>query len=322
MDRSALLRWSFVATLLLSTGACGFTEQGLALPSDQEHRPTAGGGAHDGAAPSRAGGLAAAGRENVPTSLGDAAAPAPDVLGATDPDGDGGGTIVSPQADAAPVVVTPPPSPDAAPEPPASDTCPVGDGTLLLCLRFEDTVVDESEPRAEVTASGLAYEPGITRQAGHFRPPADVQVAAAAGLGNGPFTIEAWVHPRHIPAPGQRAGIVDRDLHFGLFLHPGGDLVCSHGVRRAVAPGAIPAGQWSAVACTASADAVVLYVGGVARATATAGPGLGLLIGRPVLAIGRNSPVGDAFQGLIDNVRLWSVARTPAQICASTLGCD
>ena len=35
------------------------------------------------------------------------------------------------------------------------------------------------------------------------------------------------------------------------------------------------------------------------------------------LAIGQNSPDGDPFDGALDDVRIWSRARSAAQICAA-----
>jgi len=39
------------------------------------------------------------------------------------------------------------------------------------------------------------------------------------------------------------------------------------------------------------------------------------------MAIGGNSPSGDSFDGLIDEVRIWRLARTPTEICMTAGTC-
>jgi hypothetical protein len=329
--------WLFVATVCLAVGACDFSKEGLGGVTDTE-RAGAGGSAGGGRGGTGRGGTGAtAGRAGTGATGGSGMASTPGSGGsaapATDASNGGFGVTGSPvTSDAAAAADAPPPPSDvaladaaAAPVDAAVATgkgdCPRGEGTLALCLRFENGVLDESEPRTMVNASGLDYEAGLTGQAGRFGAGTAVRVGPA-GLTAGSFTVEAWVRPQALPGAGQRAGIVDRELHFGLFVQPGGDLVCFTGAGTATVPAALRPGQWSAVACTGGAGGVVLYVDGVRRASAGAGAGVVAPPGQPEIAVGSNSPAGDNFHGLIDNVRLWTGARTQPQICQAAHGCE
>lgn len=312
--------WLGVSTSLLLLTACSVGEQGLGLATAGNPEGGAGGGA---ATPSKVELRDAGGGRGTSVMEPTAADAGGNASSALDAAPVSGGSLPT---DAATIDLAPadggssvPPA-EVAPEL-GKAVCPANEKALVLCLRFEDALFDESAPPAQVTERGLVYAPGLTGSAGRFDMDTDVDVAAAAGLGTGAFTIEAWLRPQRLPASGQRAGIVDRERHFGMFMLPGGDVECSVGASKAVASGALEVGQWSAVACTFDGSTVVAYSGGMSRSTA-GGASLEMIVGQPDMAIGRNSPTGDHFSGLIDNVRLWNVSRTQAQICASALGCN
>jgi hypothetical protein len=213
--------------------------------------------------------------------------------------------------------------PDRGPdmlEPPGSMPCPADDPSLMLCLRFENNLVDDSAPAATVTASGVSYEPGPTDQA--VRLTDSSLVRADPGWGGNldlEFTLEAWIRPERLPLDVQRFGIFDEETHFALFLLPDGGIRCSSSGAAVVAPNAVTAGLWAAVSCTASNNALVLWVDGVKQGEAQMdGNANGSTF---VLGIGGNLPSGDAFEGLIDNVRVWARARTPEEVCAFVPGC-
>jgi hypothetical protein len=44
--------------------------------------------------------------------------------------------------------------------------------------------------------------------------------------------------------------------------------------------------------------------------------------GQGPVAVGSNSPSGDNFVGLIDNVRFWARVRNQTEICQTALGCQ
>ncbi len=204
-------------------------------------------------------------------------------------------------------------APDRAPDTGPVATCP-GDSSLLLCLRFEGALVDESAPAATVTGSNLGYQSGTDSQA--IRLASSSLLRAAAGWGSfaSAFTLEVWIRPDRLPSSGDRMGLFDAEGRFGLFLLPGGGVSCSSPGGEAIAAGVVSAGRWSAVACTASGSTLTLWIDGQAEDQAYFD---GLSSGSPAaLAIGGNLPSGDPFEGMIDNVRVWSVARNAQQIAA------
>ena len=85
------------------------------------------------------------------------------------------------------------------------------------------------------------------------------------------------------------------------------------------AANALPTSSWTHVACSFDGTVLRIYVNG-AVAAFESGSGSVTTAGTNGLAIGSNSPSGDNFAGLIDDLRIWRIARTAAQICAAS-GC-
>jgi hypothetical protein len=188
----------------------------------------------------------------------------------------------------------------------------------VLCLRFESFVVDDSPLRHAVSGSGVRFERGLLGQAGRFGPLGGVAVPESAALDSARVTIEAWINPRTLPLPLTQMGLLDNNTQYGLFLRPGGTLVCvGRGTATAVA--AATAGVWMSVACTFD-QMVTIWINGVPRAQA---PSLGPLDGRGTTgtSVGQDNPLGSHYDGLLDNVRIWRSIRTPAEICAAGLDC-
>jgi hypothetical protein len=142
-----------------------------------------------------------------------------------------------------------------------------------------------------------------------------------AGLAGAAVTLEAWVQPEQLPAAGQRAGIIDRDGHYGLFLLPGGDVGCSRNGTMVTVPAGVRPGEWSSIACAASASEIAVWVNGARRGAGPSADGAAGPASSPV-SVGSNSPSGDNLQGLIDNVRIWTRVRSEAELCQTALGCQ
>jgi hypothetical protein len=197
-------------------------------------------------------------------------------------------------------------------------SCPQ-DEDLRLCLRFEKTLEDESLPPAHLVGEPLVYEAGPTGMA--VRAGAESLVRADKDLGTvgKDFTAEAWVRVDRFPEAGQRAGVIDKQLHFGLFILPGGDVACTAYGATATAKGALTQGQWAAAACRAQDGALTVWIDGVSRDQASFL--IPLSLGPEKLSIGSNHPSGDPLYGLLDNVRVWTRARDAAEICAGALDC-
>jgi hypothetical protein len=231
--------------------------------------------------------------------------------------GDDGGSGIK-SIDAAPAVDTMP-APPVPPPPLPVSACPA-DAALLLCLDFEGGVRDQSEPAASVTVRAVELEPGPSGQAGRLSGNSQIALPSGVGLGAGAFTVEAWLRPDGLPSGTQRAGVMDKQGHFGLFVLPGGDVVCYSQGAMATAPGAAHAGQWITASCTVGGGTVGVWINGVRRGTAP--QATGAPAGEPAIAVGSNSPTGDPFTGLLDNVRIWSGARSSAEICQLAYGCN
>jgi hypothetical protein len=233
-------------------------------------------------------------------------------------------------------VVVPPPTLDAAgspvsdsgPPPRANDGatnaatgtdagvpfCDAADPSLLLCLRFENEVRDESSHMLLPTSAMLTYAPGVRGQGAVFTPPSDAIFFPNASLWNvASVTVEAWVRPHSLPGPGARTGVLDSDGRFGLFVYAPGTIDCLVQTVHLVGP-VLATDQWAYVACTYDGATVTLYVGGKPHASAPL-PAAGSSEG--TTGIGQNSPSGDPLDGEVDELRVFSVARTAAQIAAA-----
>jgi hypothetical protein len=134
-----------------------------------------------------------------------------------------------------------------------------------------------------------------------------------------------WIYPTQLP-PGDlgqttpRAGLLD-NARYSAFLYPGGTVRCFIG-GSVYAQGAVEAGQWTHIACVYSGTMQTIYINGKEVASADADM---QFPGQDLLAIGADSPSGtaDPFEGIMDNIRLFSAPRTPEQICeaAGGVGC-
>jgi hypothetical protein len=256
-----------------------------------------------------------------------------DAAGLLQPASDGGPPLV----DAAP---PPTPTPDAAqaaeggaappdgsasvdgPEETAVDTgidagppfCDPSDSSLIACFRFEGSVTDESSNAIVPSSSSVTYAAGVRGRAAVFTPPdGRITLPNAAVWNAAHFTVEAWVSPQSLPLQGTRAGILDSDSRFGVFVYGPGTIDCLAQSVHLVGP-TLSVGQWTHVACTYDGATVTLYVDGVSRATAALG---GAGSSSATTVIGGNSPSGDPFDGAIDELRVFSMARSAAQIVAA-----
>ena len=131
------------------------------------------------------------------------------------------------------------------------------------------------------------------------------------------MTIEAWVRP---DTTGEWGTAVLKesadDLAYALYAgatngRPRGQIrTTAH--ARATGPSVLPAGAWSHVATTWDGTTVRLYVNGSQVATAAASGTIAA--STAPLRMGGNDHWDEWFDGTIDEVRVYSVARSAAQI--------
>jgi hypothetical protein len=211
---------------------------------------------------------------------------------------------------------------DVPPETPPP-FCDASDKTLIACYRFEidertTQPFDESSYAHHGTTSMVTYVAGPTGagKAIQIAATSAVRVPYFATLGvTSSITIEAWIKPKTLPATG-RAGIVDDNGRYGFFIMPGS-------IFRATAPAPIDSdavlttGTWQHVAYTYDGAKQTLYRNGnVVKTQDLMGGTYGMSDGSG-LAIGMNSPSGDNFDGAIDSLRIFNIARTAKEICTA-----
>ncbi|HET7501888.1 MAG TPA: LamG domain-containing protein [Kofleriaceae bacterium] len=196
--------------------------------------------------------------------------------------------------------------------------CDPDDPHLIACYELEGDTHDGSSHHLDATMTHVTFPDGKIGRAMQCGADSAVDVPDSALLDVATLTVEAWIHPSQLPVLGARAGILDVDRQFGLFLHPGGLVTC--GVASILAMPttvtAIPLDRWTHVACTYDGESAVLYLDGAA-----VGSQRGTTIatnGATGISIAADNPPGSGSHliGLIDQVRLLDVARTAAEICA------
>lgn len=214
---------------------------------------------------------------------------------------------------------------DATPDgPPPMPFCE-NDADLIACFEFEAGGADGSAYNNDATLSNATTPAG---QPGHglalsVGATSLVSVADSASLEiPGPITVELWLRADAVPPStgNARAGLLDHNGQWGFFLLPNLAVRCSMAGGTAAAGGTVVIGQWTHVACVYDRNTIQLYQDGVAilpAVNATAANPLGTSDG---IRIGQDSPSGDPLIGMIDEVRIWQVERTAAEICAAA-GC-
>ena len=240
-----------------------------------------------------------------------------------------GGSGPSPAGDAAvpdaAVDARPGATPDAAPGTtidagPPVVFCDPDDPELVACFRFEGTPDDESGTALIVNAIGVDFDEGVSGRAAVLTNSSEMYIESTSALDVAAVTIEMWVRPDALPptAPA-RAGLFDNDGQYSMFVFGDGRVQCLGGNGIAEGLGVLTVGTWTHVACVHDGNDIYLYADGQLRQMDTASPlvtGLG-----NNSHIGSNSPDSNGrFIGRIDELRIWSRARTPDELCEAA-GC-
>jgi hypothetical protein len=185
---------------------------------------------------------------------------------------------------------------------------------LIGCYTFDGNPLDNSSYASNATAEAVSYVPSMHGAALKVDAASKVQIPDGPSWALTAATVEMWIKPAAIP-PGSygdttpRAGLLDKEGQVGLFLQPGGRLSCSLGGNPT--GGNVLVDVWTHVACTTDGAQATLYINGTLIASQ---PASTIQHTAAAVSIGANSPSGDPFDGAIDDLRVWSVARTEAEL--------
>lgn len=198
---------------------------------------------------------------------------------------------------------------DVAIDAAAAVFCDPNDTTLVACYAFDGTTADGSPNHLDADGTNVTFVAGKVGMAADASVQTQMNVAQNALIDPTTLTVEAWIKAP-LPAAGARAGIIDNEGAWGFFLHEQGELQCITGTNVAAN---VPANTWTHVACTADGSNRKIYVNGVMIEMEGAGVLGG---GTQGMALGANSPSGQQLAGDIDQLRIFSVARSDVQISA------
>jgi len=220
-------------------------------------------------------------------------------------------------------VENPPSQPATDPDPvpttdAGTDSGDAGGGTrsafcsepeLVMCFEFENAVKDGSVNAFVPSVSGVAFAPGKVGKAVVMSSGSVIALPYGKALEVSAATVEAWVYRDvNMNALGK---VFDDDLRFAMEVKADGVLRCvtTNGDENG---GVVPKGVWTHVACVFEADGKIHnYINGDEKASGNAKVGISATA---PAAIGGNSPSGEPFVGSIDQLRVFRIARTPAQI--------
>lgn len=210
------------------------------------------------------------------------------------------------------------PDVDAAPDARAIPFCDTSDPSLVACYELDGNANDATANVLHAQVTGVTWPAGRRGLAMEFTASSAADVPDSTAVDVSALTIDAWIRPTQLPAAGLRMGILDVNGQYGLFLHEAGQLRCATSAAVQVAAN-IAINTWTHVACTYELPTVTVYVNGLPVASVAGGGALPM--GVNGMSIAGDNPSGSRLIGLIDDVRLWSRARTPAEICVDAGAC-
>ncbi|WP_422923925.1 DUF4082 domain-containing protein [Singulisphaera sp. PoT] len=203
---------------------------------------------------------------------------------------------------------------------------PTSTSGLVAAYDFDEgsgtTVTDLSGNGNQGTASNTTWAPGLFGQALSFNGSNSwVTVADSSSLDlTAGMTLEAWVKPASNPSGSttilakERSGGLVYSLSgaSGSNLPPQAYTGTSAGDQNASGSSSLPLNTWSFLTASYDGTNLQIYVNGVLVNTlAGSGP---ITTSTGALRIGGDSQWGDYFSGLIDQVRIYDRALSPAEI--------
>ncbi|HWB81439.1 MAG TPA: LamG domain-containing protein [Nannocystaceae bacterium] len=202
-------------------------------------------------------------------------------------------------------------------EPEESPWCDARRDDLVACYAFDDlaggVLVDDAAPGNDGTVSNVGIDDGPIGEAAVFSSDSEVSVPASAATDlPDTITIELFLRVDAIPDSG-RAGIIDRDGQWSIFLFSDGQLRCGASVFTYADVPAL--GEWMHLACVVGDGWTRLYLDGALASEVMFNGGIAIGYTSP-LAIGDNSPGFDEpLDGAISGLRIWSTTRTEDELC-------
>lgn len=194
---------------------------------------------------------------------------------------------------------------------------------VVVCFEFEGTANDGGPHGLAATAFGVGFAPGKTGMAMQVGLGSTVTLAGNALFNVDALTIEAWVHPTALPARNQQLDVIDVDNQYALFINDDGTVTCDlHGGPDKLTTAAgqvIGVNQWTHVACTYDGTmGPHIYLNGGAAVSSSANGTIDK--GSHSMGVAQNYPSGSQLVGMIDQLRLFNVARTESEICQDAGG--
>lgn len=220
---------------------------------------------------------------------------------------------------------------DAAVDAPVEALCKPATGAPAACWELENNLDDSVHANhgTGVNAPGFSddgFEGAALALDGVDQA---VTIPESQDLDAAAITVEARIFPEALPPSNEERGVFDNQGQWSIFLADGDRLRCvgAGGPTIDSDSGEIETGTWYHVACTVDATRIRMFLNGdeIACGVRDDSPARttgddGSVIGADLDASG--NPSTDFFDGLIDSVRVFEEARTPAQICAAAGGTD
>ena len=192
--------------------------------------------------------------------------------------------------------------------------CDPGNPDLVACFGFDKgTTLDGSQYGNDLLPFGVSYVEGASGLAVQTTAASTLRTSNHSSLRSDSFTLEAWIRPSQSPSmmDGKRAAIIANPGRYGLFLYPNDRIHCSSG-GSVSAYAALPANEWTHLACTLEGETLTLWINGWRGPSAQVSGPPGMRDNGQLTIAG--SVDGDELTGAIDNVRVFRTARSASEI--------
>ena len=134
-------------------------------------------------------------------------------------------------------------------------------------------------------------------------------------------TVEAWVRLDSLPSSG-RVGILDNQGQYGLFYYAASGFEFRGNGCGGVFKNDVIPGEWFHIAATLDGTEMVIYLNGKPERRPCSFSGGDISDPDPIAILANSPDFNNQADGAIDNLRVWSVARSQLQICAgANLSC-